>query len=341
MPKKADDPVDTPVDTPKERLLVDKLVARGLELDVEDDDSLLESMEQLLSDRESAPDRSEFERLKKLEPFATEYTQHAADFQQWKAEQAKRAEAPKDDDEPKPQSPPKVDAALSQIVYQGVQTGAVVRTTSGLYEAKDPNYAGFVQQLNTAQLQRREFFQRFEDDPGAFVAEYAQPHIKAVKKQYEEDLKAIKEEMGKLRKQHSEESIEKFFERNYQEYWVTGEDGSIVKDARGQGTLSARGRMYSQAMNDLKEDIPDEDKRHLRAVALAKQVPIETEQPEAQPADRKKRFLKRASEKPGRTTDRLVEQTSATKADAQVTAGKKRGRMDWDELMRVTAASMQ
>lgn len=326
-----------PQDAPKERVLIDKLVARGLEIDADDDDSLLASMEQLLTERETAPSREEFERLKKLEPFATEYTQNAADFQRWKSAQAK-PEAPKEGTE-QPPSPPKIDPALSQIVYQGIQTGAVVRTASGLYEAKDQNYHGFVQQLNKANLERREFFQRFEDDPGSFVEQYAKPHIKAIQKKYDEDLAAIKEEMKSLRKTHSKESIDKFFERHYDEYWTTDEDGKVKTDDKGQGILNARGKMYVQIMNDLAEDIPDEAKRHERAVALSQQVPVAPPEEET-PKGRKQRFLKRTSEKPGRTTDRLVERPAAVDADKVVTAGKKRGKMDWDELMKATSASM-
>lgn len=321
-----------------ERVLVEKLRGRGIDIDAEDDDSLLESFEQLLADRESAPPRDDYERLKKLEPFATEYTQHAADFQRWKSEQAaKQAEATKED-KPSLPAPPKIDPALAQVIQAGVSSGQVTRTSSGIFEAKEPAYAAFVQQYNLAAAQRREFFQRFEDDPGAFIAEYAKPHIEAIEKSYKKDLESVREEMKSLRKKDSESSIEKFFERNYQEFWAVDEEGQIQKDAKGQGVLNARGQLYAKMMADLAEEIPDEGKRHEKAVAFARQVPVEASVEE--PADRKKRFLKRAAEKSGRATNRLVERPASKDVDAAVTAGKKRGKMDWDELMKLTTASL-
>lgn len=329
-----DGQVDEPVPS---RALVDKLVERGLEIDADNDDDLLESFETLLSEREGAPSKEDYERLKQLEPFATEYTRNAAEFQKWKEAQEKAGQA-KEDETPAPPSPPRIDQAAAQVVQAGLGTGSVKRTSSGLYETNDASFMPFVQKVNEAQLQRREFFQRFEDDPAAFIAEYAKPHIASIDKAYKEELEAIKSEMKSLRKRSSDSSIDQFFERNYKEFWQTDEDGQVVLDKKGNQQLNVRGQLYARMMAELEEDIPDEEKRHERAIALARQVPIESAEPE--PADRKKKFLKRAAGKPGRATDRMVERPSALDADKAVTEGKKRGKMDWDELMRGTAASM-
>lgn len=339
MAKQGQEPAETTAaatEPQPERALVEKLRGRGFEIEADNDDSLLESFEQLLTDKESAPSKEDYDRLKKLEPYATEYTQYASEFQQWKAERAKQAEAVKEDS-PKPPSPPKIDPASAQVVHAGLGTGQVTRTAAGIYEAKDPSFAPFVQQVNLATAQRREFFQRFEDDPAGFIADYAKPQIAAIEKSYKDELSAVKDEMKNLRKRDSDTSIEKFFERNYKEFWSTDEEGSIQQDTNGRGVLNARGLLYSKMMAELAEEIPDEAKRHEKAVAFSRQVPVESA--EAEPKDRKRRFLERTSKKPGRTTDRLVEQGSAAKADAAVTAGKKRGKMDWNELMRVTQAS--
>lgn len=321
--------------SPKERVILDRLAAKGIEVDAEDDDSLLSSFEQLLADKESAPPRDDYERLKKLEPYATEYTQHAADFQRWKAEQAKAAQA-KDEPEPELPTPPKVDQAAAQVVQAGLGTGKVTRTSQGLYETADPAYMPFVQVVNKTTMERRDFFQKFEDNPADFIGTYTKSTISKLEKKHSEEVAELKKEMAEFRKGRNKDSIDQFFQQNYQEFWQTTEDGKVATDASGKMLLNLRGQAYVKAMTDLADVVEDENKRHEKAVLLARHIPLPD--PDEEPADRKKGFLRRNAKKPARTTDRSVEHSPKGK---DVTAGVTTRRMDWDELMRQTQAEIQ
>lgn len=313
---------------------MERLAAKGFELDAEDDDTLLESFEQLLTERESRPSQEEFDRLKRLEPFATEYTQNAAEFQQWKAAQAEKQQAAKDGDSPAALTPPKIDQGAAQVVHTGLGTGKVSRNAQGLYETTDPAYMPFVQQVNTVQLQRREFFQRFEDDPESFIGTFTKKQLAAAEKKHADEVAEIKKEMADLRKSHSQNSVKQFFAENYKEFWQTDEAGKIVNDEQGQGQLTLRGKIYAKAMKDYEDVIPDENKRHEKAVLMARDFPIEAAD---QTGGKKQKFLRRNANKPARPTDLPVEHNLQGK---EVTAGLRNRRMSWDQLMGITKAEL-
>lgn len=182
-------------------------------------------------------------------PYVQEYQQHAADFQRWRAEQAKQAQAPA----AKPESwwnPPEYDPAWLGQVTQDADGNLIPK----------PGYSPeVVAKIQRARAYRDQFAQKFLDHPVQALAPGLKEFIEPI----------IREQLTTAVQQYRNNyEADRFSQENGEWLFQKDAQGRPQLDLQGGYVMTPGGQRFVEIARGLEQAVPDLNARR----ALAKQL---------------------------------------------------------------------
>lgn len=214
------------------------LRARGYQLGAEyTDDDFLQELNGL---SQNLPPQEELEQFRKTRPLLTDYAANAAEYQQWKAQQAvaqrKQQQQRETEDEPSWSVP-----TMSETAQRLISSGVIeTDPKSGVYVSDNPAFAQFVHEANQTLRWRADAGSKLVTDPwGTVLQAGGKRELAKLRAELREELK--QELLGELSQRDSRREIDGIYARLQKD---------LFHEVGGQMVATEKGKAFEAAYND-------------------------------------------------------------------------------------------
>ena len=282
----------------------------------------------------NAPPPEELEQFRKTRPLLTDYAANAAEYQQWKAQQAaaqqKQQQKAAAEDEPSWTVP-----QMSETAQRLISSGVIeTDPKSGVYVSDNPAFAQFVHEANQTLRWRADAGSKLVSDPwGTVLQAGGKRELAKLREELRDELK--RELLGELSQRESRKEIDNIYQRLQKD---------LFQEVGGQLVATEKGKVFEAAYNDAlylagvdpNGQVPN-DVQVRAAQYAARQA--EAFKPRPPKEDNKGSFLRRAKRNGSGSANRVFNQ-----GGSQISAAARRAAQNPDasfmDLIEQTQAEM-